>query len=89
MCDPLTSKEVHGTILEMRDSSAGHDEMTASLEKKVAFSIVEPLTHVLTLSLKTGVVPRNRKVAKVILLFKSGDSNMLTNYHPTSVLPFF
>lgn len=56
-------------------------EMTASLAKKVAFSIVEPLTNVLTVSLKTDVVPRDLKVAKVILLFKPGDSSMLTIHH--------
>lgn len=47
---------MHDTKLETRDSSAGY-ERTASLVKRVAFSIVEPLTNVLTLSLKTGVVP--------------------------------
>lgn len=61
MFDPPTSKEVHDTILEIKDSAAGHDEIKSSLVKKVVFSIIEPLTHVLTLSLKTGVVPSDLK----------------------------
>lgn len=89
MFDPPTSKEVHDIILDMKNSAAGHDEIRSSLLKKVAVYIVEPLTHVLSLSLKTGVVPRDLKLARVIPLFKSGDSSMFTNYRPISVLPCF
>lgn len=89
MFDPPTSKEVHDIILDMKNSAAGHDEIRSSLVKKVVVYTVEPLTHVLSLSLKTGVVPSDLKLAKVIPLFKSGDSSMFTNYRPISVLPSF
>lgn len=72
----------------MRNSSAWHDEITASLVKKVDFSMVEPFTH-LILSLKTGVVPSDLKVAKVMQLFKSGDCSILTNIVQYLFYPFF
>ncbi len=36
MFDPPTSKEVHDTIMEIKDSAAGYDEIKCSLVKKVA-----------------------------------------------------
>ena len=39
---PPTSKEVHATILALKDSAAGHDEIRSSLVKRVVSCIVEP-----------------------------------------------
>lgn len=86
--DPPTPNEVL-EILHTRDAAPGHDEIRAGLIKKVASFIIEPLTHVLSLSLKTGVVPRDLKLAKVTPLYKSGDSSLFNNYRPISVLPLF
>jgi hypothetical protein len=46
------------------------------------------LAHIVNLSLKSGIVPDQLKIARVLPLFKSGD-NMLSNYRPISVLPIF
>ena len=51
--------------------------------------IAVPLTHVVNLSLSTGNVPLNMKIAKVIPIFKSGDRSLFTNYRPISILPVF
>ena len=48
--------------------------------------IIGPLTHIMNLSLSSGIVPEQMKVARVIPLFQSG---ILTNYRPVSVLPAF
>ena len=40
-------------------------------------------------SLKSGVFPSELKRAKVVPIFKSDDSSLLTNYRPISVLSFF
>ena len=37
----------------------------------------------------TCVFPNNLKIAKVVPLFKSGDSELPTNYRPISVLTYF
>ena len=51
--------------------------------------IIGPLTHIMNLSLSSGIVPEQMKVARVIPLFKSGILTLFTNYMPVSVLPAF
>jgi hypothetical protein len=51
--------------------------------------IAVPLTHIVNLSLSTGKVPLNMKIAKVIPIFKSGDRSLFKNYRPISILPVF
>ena len=39
-------------------------------------------------SLSEGIFPECFKMAKIIPIFKSGDSNSTVNYRPISMLPF-
>ena len=57
--------------------------------KSVISFISHPLAYIFNLSLRTGSVPLNLKVAKVIPVFKAGDPQDIHNYRPTSVLPCF
>ena len=50
---------------------------------------MQPLTHILNLSLCQGVFPQELKIAKVIPLYKSGDTKIINNYRPVSVLSVF
>ncbi len=52
-------------------------------------SILQPPVHIFSLSLKTGVVPEDLKVAKVLPLFKADDPRCFNNYRPISILPCF
>ena len=45
--------------------------------------------HLINKSLSSGVFPDEMKVAKVIPLFKGGDSQLIKNYRPVSVLSIF
>ena len=51
--------------------------------------ISEPLTYIINLSINSGVVPDQMKLARVVPLFKSGDKRLFSNYRPVSVLPIF
>ena len=51
--------------------------------------IITPLHHLINLSLETGYVPREFKIAKVVPVFKSGDKHNYNNYHPISLLSSF
>ena len=44
------------------------------------------LSNVINESICDGVFPDNLKIAKVVPVFKSGDSEIPTNYRPISVL---
>ena len=43
----------------------------------------------MNISITSGVVPNELKIARVIPLFKSGDAMHFANYRPVSVLPLF
>ena len=52
-------------------------------------AFIEPLTHLINLSLRSGVFPSELKLAKVVPIFKAGDTSAINNYRPISVLSFF
>lgn len=83
------NKEINYIIMELKNSISGHDEICASLVKEVISSIIKPLTHIFAVSMETGIVPSDLKLAKVIPLFKSGDPGSFTNYCTISVLSCF
>ncbi len=60
-----------------------------SIIKQSINIISTPLAHVFNLSINHGIVPDEMKVARIIPLFKFGDSATFTNYRPVSILPSF
>ena len=73
----------------MNNSSPGHDELPPFVAKACMDELVEPITHMINESLKSGVFPSELKLARVVPFFKSGDPSLLTSYRPISVLSFF
>jgi hypothetical protein len=86
---PVTDNEVCKIMKSLKESSAGYDDICPKVVKKVYKSILNPLTHLLNLSISSGIFPNVLKIAKIIPLFKSGDSQSLNNYRPVSVLSVF
>jgi len=71
------------------NKSSGHDDIGSFIIKKVANEIVQPLTAIFNLSLSTGFVPKQLKVAKIIPIHKKDDAEIYSNYRPISLLPCF
>jgi len=63
--------------------------LSMSLLKKVIRTIERPILHIFNKSITTGVVPSKLKIAKVVPVFKSGDSQDMNNYRPISLLSNF
>jgi len=57
--------------------------------KEVAEILTDPLVHIFNLSLTTGVVPDKLKIAKIIPVFKKGDTQLPSNYRHISLLNVF
>ena len=55
--------------------------------KQTAHAIAPSLTTLFNLSLKTGVFPRDWKLARVVPVAKPGAKNNPVNYRPISLLP--
>ena len=81
--------ELEECIVGMKNSSAGWDDITSDVIKSSCINIRNPLLYIINLSFKTGIFPSELKVARVVPLFKSGNSTLFSNYRPVSVLPAF
>ena len=67
--------------------SSGHDGISNTLLKVIKASISPSFTIIINQMLTTDIFPDAFKLSKVIPLFKKGDSSLLVNYRPISLLP--
>ena len=80
--DPLvTVDDVMTVISHLNNSVAGHDGLPASVEKKLSNDYVVPLTHFINMPIIQGDFHDTLKIAKVILINKGDDEQMVQNYH--------
>ena len=70
-------------------TAIGHDNISMNLIKDSIDKIIFPITSIINLSITSGIVLNQMKIAQVIPLFKSGERDIFTNYRPVSVLPAF
>ena len=69
--------------------STGADFISTKLLKQIAPIIIIPLHYLINLSLETGFVPSEMKIAKIVPVFKDGDRHNYNNYRPISLLSSF
>jgi len=87
---PIVESEILKIINAFdQNKSAGHDNIGNFIIKKVANEIVHPLTTIFNLSLLTGHVPNQLKLAKIVPIHKKEDPEIFSNYRPISLLPCF
>jgi hypothetical protein len=88
--EPTTEQEVGKIINTLRYCVAsGYDNIPMWIVRGSSHLILEPLTHLINLSINSGIVPQQLKIARVVPIFKSGDNSAFSNYRPISVLPIF
>ena len=85
------SKIKVGEIIKELESKSSLDinGYSTILIKKVSSLILVPLTHIINLSLSTGVFPDSLKISRVCPIFKQGDHKEMNNYRPISCLSSF
>ena len=67
-------------------TAASFNELSVKLIQLLILSIAAPLTHIINCSFKTGNVPDDLKIAKVIPIHKRGDKSFLIYYRPILIL---
>jgi hypothetical protein len=67
--------------------STGIDGLGPRILKLSAPFIADSLTHIINLSLCTGIFPSTLNNARVTALHRGGDNTDVNNYRPISVLP--
>jgi len=82
-----TEEEVSELLLSIDTAKAsGPDRLSGRMLKSTATSIAPAITRLFNLSLRTGRLPVEWKVAQVIPIPKSSDASDPANYRPVSLL---
>ena len=68
-------------------NSSGWDGITNNLVKNIKAAIVKPMCILINKSFLESEFPESLKLANVAPLFKSGDTQLCTNYRPILLLP--
>ena len=90
VCDSVTRSEIINIVHAFSDSkSPGPDNIGPKLLKSILNDLIDPLVFICNLSFTTGCVPDSLKIAKVIPIFKKGDTANPSNYRPISLLSIF
>ncbi|XP_065684290.1 uncharacterized protein LOC136096675 [Hydra vulgaris] len=69
------------------NKTPGIDDIWSWVVANVFTTINKPIFEIFKSSIKTEVVPDKLKVAKVVPIFKTGESYLINNNRPISVLP--
>ena len=83
----ITYDELKKVVKNLKiNRSPGLGNISIKLVKDGGDSIIPSLNHIFNLSLSSGIFPEDWKVAKVTLIYKSGDKSDCGNYRPISVI---
>ena len=83
---PVTGHDVARYIGKLKNKhSAGDDCISNNLLKKMTSNILEPLTYLINLSFEKGVFPNRFKIARVVPVYKKGNTADCRNYRPVSL----
>ena len=87
---PTTDYEIADVILNLKQTnSLGYDDIPMHIIKSSNSELSYILSHIINCSMVEGIFPDSLKIAKIIPIYKSGDSKSLTNYRPISILSVF
>ena len=88
-CFPVDRYELIKLIRDLKPKSPGPDGIRPKLIRNIADEIVDPLLYIFNLSISTGQVADDLKLAKVVPLYKKGEKYLPGNYRPISLLNVF
>ena len=88
--NPVTENEIIEITNHFKTGkAAGFDDINMADVKDNISAISKPLTHLINLSISSGIVPDNIKLAKIIPVYKNESPSCFNNYRPISILPAF
>jgi hypothetical protein len=87
--EPVSEQELDNVLAKLKNSAAGCDEIKPDVIRQMHDCFIKPLLHVINLSFQQGVFPSELKSATIIPLFKGGDTHLVKNYRPVSILNAF
>ena len=85
---PTNTNEVTKIISKFANKSSDLNSVPVYIFKSLKHIISPTISELFNQSLLTGTFPDCLKKAKIIPIFKSGDTKSVNNYRPISMLPF-
>ncbi len=86
----LEAEILHTTTNLKASTSEGYDNVSTKLLKQTVKGVATPLDHIVNLSLSHGIFPNDMKLAKIVPIFKNGNTKLFNNYRPIhGILPAF
>ena len=73
---PVNENRVVAILKDMKSSNPGWDDISPRIAKQTYKCFLEPLVHISNVSILHGVFPNKLKIAKVIPLYKGGESKL-------------
>ena len=71
--------DVKNSILPMKNSSTGYDELPASIGNQCIDTYVVPQTYIINMSLIEGIFPSELQTSKSCSHRQSGESDKISN----------
>ena len=88
--DPVISAAILTIVNKLKPkTSCGEYGISAKLLTTTIEIIIDPITHIINLTFRTGIFPTNLKCTKVITINKADYPCLLNNYRPISLLSSF
>ena len=86
--NPVSENEIVNIINQLPVTSAGYDNIPSKLLKLTIEHIRKPLCKIFNASLSICYFPNLLKIARVVPIFKSGNSKTISIYRPISLLTY-
>ena len=87
---PARESDILNIVLKLDTSKGpGYDNVHPKVLKKCIHIVLTPLCNIINLAIEHGIFPDALKIARVTPVFKSGNTSLLNNYRPISVLSIF
>jgi len=84
---PIYSWDVIRAFSYFRPSSVDHDFISHKVFLFCPNFFASKLCNIFNVSIKNNLFPTDLKVAKVVPIFKKGNTSLIENYRPISILP--
>lgn len=86
--NPVDNEEITSMVGKLNVSKAcGPNSIPSNILKNNLKTLIEPLKHIINISLEQGWFPTLLKMADVCPIYKKSDKSMCENYRPISLLP--
>lgn len=86
---PTSAEEVLRVITSLRSTGPGLDSVHPSHIKLVSSELSPVIADIVNKMFKAGIFPDSLKVGRITPVHKKGDRELLSNYRPICILPFF